>query len=325
MTEQKSTKANTNNIKHLVLSGGGLLGISYIGLLRYLEESHSIANIKSISGCSAGSFFGCLIALGYTSKELETISKSLNFKEYVNINAESLINFMRTKGLESGTYLINLIKKCIKDKTGDENITFRQVKEKYKIELQIGVTNLSKYKFELLNSTNSPDVPIYKAIRASTALPFIFEPYVIGDDVYCDGGLLDNFPIDSIVSDEEDKDNDNDNDKDKDKDKDKNKDNVNILGIYLINQVNPISKDNYQYIPLLDYVSVISHSLACCFISKKMEIDNNTSNTNNKRQKIIIYKIPCDIMTFIKINASLEDINNIIEIAYDTTKKEMEK
>ena len=218
---------------------------------------------------------------------------------------------MRTKGLESGTYLINLIKKCIKDKTGDENITFSQLKEKYKIELQIGVTNLSKYKFELLNSTNSPDVPIYKAIRASTALPFIFEPCVIGDDVYCDGGLLDNFPIDSIILDE----------KDEDKDNDK-EDNVNVLGIYLINQVNPISKDNYQSIPLLDYFSVISHSLARSFISKKMEIENNTSN---KRQKIIIYKIPCDIMTFIKINASLEDINNIIEIAYDTTKKEMEK
>ena len=321
MTEKQNTNNNTNNIKHLVLSGGGLLGISYIGLLRYLEESHSIANIKSISGCSAGSFFGCLIALGYTSKELETIAKSLNFKEYMNINAESLINFMRTKGLESGTYLINLIKKCIKDKTCDENITFRQVKEKYKIELQIGVTNLSKYKFELLNSINSPDIPIYKAIRASTALPFIFEPYVIGNDVYCDGGLVDNFPIDSIVSNEEEKDNDKDNDKDK-KTEDKDKNNVNILGIYLINQVNPISKDNYQSIPLLDYFSVISHSLACCFISKKMEIDNNTSN---KRQKIIIYKIPCDIMTFIKINASLEDINNIIEIAYDTTKKEMEK
>ena len=321
MTEKQNTNNNTNNIKHLVLSGGGLLGISYIGLLRYLEESHSIANIKSISGCSAGSFFGCLIALGYTSKELETIAKSLNFKEYMNINAESLINFMRTKGLESGTYLINLIKKCIKDKTCDENITFRQVKEKYKIELQIGVTNLSKYKFELLNSINSPDIPIYKAIRASTALPFIFEPYVIGNDVYCDGGLVDNFPIDSIVSNEEEKDNDKDNDKDK-KTEDKDKNNVNILGIYLINQVNPISKDNYQSIPLLDYFSVISHTLACCFISKKMEIDNNTSN---KRQKIIIYKFPCDIMTFIKINASLEDINNIIEIAYDTTKKEMEK
>ena len=302
---------NTQNIKHLVLSGGGLLGISYIGLLRYLEESYIINNIKSISGSSAGSFFGCLIALGYTSKELETIVKTIKLKEYVNINAESIINFMRTKGLESGTYLINLIKKCIKDKTGDENITFSQLKEKYKIELQIGVTNLSKYKFELLNSTNSPDVPIYKAIRASTALPFIFEPCVIGDDVYCDGGLLDNFPIDSIILDE----------KDEDKDNDK-EDNVNVLGIYLINQVNPISKDNYQSIPLLDYFSVISHSLACCFISKKMEIDNNTSN---KRQKIIIYKIPCDIMTFIKINASLEDINNIIEIAYDTTKKEMEK
>ena len=26
------------NIKHLVLSGGGLLGISYIGLFKYFEE-----------------------------------------------------------------------------------------------------------------------------------------------------------------------------------------------------------------------------------------------------------------------------------------------
>ena len=316
-TDTKSnSNTNTNKIKHLVLSGGGLLGISYIGLLRYLEESHIINNIKSISGSSAGSFFGCLIALGYTSKELETIVKTIKLKEYVNINAESIINFMRTKGLESGKYLINLIKKCIKDKTGDENITFIQLKEKYKIELQIGVTNLSKYKFELLNSTNSPDIPIYKAIRASTALPFIFEPYVIGDDVYCDGGLLDNFPIDSIIIDEE----------DEEKDKKEYKNNINVLGIYLINQINPISKDNYQSIPLLDYFSVISHSLACCFISKKMEIDNTstTDSNSNKRHKIIIYKIPCDIMTFIKINASLEDINNIIEIAYDTTKKEME-
>ena len=33
------------NLKHLVLSGGGLLGISYIGLFKYFEEKNVIKTI----------------------------------------------------------------------------------------------------------------------------------------------------------------------------------------------------------------------------------------------------------------------------------------
>ena len=55
------------NIKHLVLSGGGMLGISYIGLIKYLEEQNKNSNFKSITGCSAGSLFATLIAICYTS------------------------------------------------------------------------------------------------------------------------------------------------------------------------------------------------------------------------------------------------------------------
>ena len=115
------------DIKHLVLSGGGLLGISYIGLIKYLEENFAspvISNIKSVTGCSAGAIFGSLIAIGYTSAELDIIVKDMKFKEYININAESIINFMKLKGLESGKILINFIKKCIKDKVNNENIIY---------------------------------------------------------------------------------------------------------------------------------------------------------------------------------------------------------
>ena len=51
------------NIKHLVLSGGGLLGISYIGLIKYFEEKDYIKNIQSITGCSAGAIFGSLLSI----------------------------------------------------------------------------------------------------------------------------------------------------------------------------------------------------------------------------------------------------------------------
>jgi predicted acylesterase/phospholipase RssA len=106
---------------------------------------------------------------------------------------------MKTKGLESGKNIMTLIKQCIKDKTGDENITFCQIRDKFNIQLHIGITNITKAKFELAGCHNMPDLPIYKAINASIAIPFIFEPVIINDDVYCDGGLLDNLPIEYIL------------------------------------------------------------------------------------------------------------------------------
>ena len=89
-----------SHIKHLVLSGGGLLGISYIGLFRYLEERLNepinkistsnpisiLSQLQSISGCSAGAIFGSLLAIGYTASEIEKVVKTMKFKEYININ-----------------------------------------------------------------------------------------------------------------------------------------------------------------------------------------------------------------------------------------------
>jgi len=341
------------DIKHLVLSGGGLLGISYIGLIKYLEENlpkPMIKNIKSITGCSAGAMFGVLVAIGYTSAELDIIAKSMNFKEYININAESLINFMKLKGLESGKNMINFIKKCIKDKIKDENITFKELKDKFNIELQIGVTNLTKSKFEIMNSKNTPNIPIHKAISASIAVPFVFEPIVIEDNIYCDGGLLNNLPIDifskdnNIFEDEsnEDKEDKEDNESKKDNESKEtmesnedisitnisnisnisNKDDKikysSVLAIYLLTDTHIVNKDNYQSISLSEYMTTIIHALSYEFINKKIHY-NEIINNSKEKHKIIVFNIPCDIMTFLKISSSNKDIDNIIDIAYKIT------
>ena len=312
-----------SSIKHLVLSGGGMLGISYIGLIKYLEENLQTSlqnNLLSITGCSAGAMFGSLIAIGCTYKELITIIKTMNFKEYMNINAESIINFMRVKGLESGKTLINFIKNIIKEKTNNENITFKEIKDKYNIELQIGVTNLSKSIFELMNSVKTPDIPIHKAISASIAIPFVFEPIVIGDDIFCDGGILNNLPIETIFEykNEESKDQKKDKTKKDETKKDETLIEEFILGCYLINKIDSINKDNYQTIPLSNYMSNLLYTLSSEFINKKIQL-NNIINNNDEKYKIIIFKIPCDIMTFLKIKSSHEDIDNIINIAYNTS------
>ena len=322
------------DISNLVLSGGGLLGLSYIGLFRYLEEHNAINQIKTITGCSAGAIFGTFLAIGFKSHELELLYKTIHFPDYLNITAESIINFMKTKGLESGKNIMTLIKQCIKDKTGDENITFCQIRDKFNIQLHIGITNITKAKFELVGCHNMPDLPIYKAINASIAIPFIFEPVIINDDVYCDGGLLDNLPIEYILKLIT---NNNNTDARTDANTDANTDartdartdantdantdaRMDTLGIYLMNNFNTLNSTNIQSSPLSHYLASIMHTICNEFITTK--INNELKNEKIKnRYKIIVFEIPCDIMTFIKLNATHDDIDNIINIAYTTTNK----
>ena len=109
MATTTTTTNKHTTIKHLVLSGGGLLGISYIGLFKYFEETKKLVNIKSITGCSAGAIFGSLLAIGYNAQQLDTIVKTMIFKEYLTINVDSILNFTTTKGFETGKKL-NLLK-----------------------------------------------------------------------------------------------------------------------------------------------------------------------------------------------------------------------
>lgn len=353
-TTTTTTNKNTT-IKHLVLSGGGLLGISYIGLFKYFEEKNYIKTLESITGSSAGALFGALCALGYTSHEIKLIIKQIVFKDYLKINIDSILNFTTKKGFESGNTMSLLMKKCIYDKTHNENLTFIQHYEKYNIKLQIGVTNLTQHKFELLNKDNYPDLPIHTAISASIAIPFIFEPVIINNDVYCDGGILNNLPIDKII--DMDLINtitttpipipiptptpiltpishkiDNNpiiipspNTKPELINKNLNqeakpKDSLSVLGFYLINKGDSVNKDNYKSITIAQYISLFTRTLSKCIVNTKIE----KTHINKDKYKIINIEIPCDIMTFIKLDATHEDIDNIITIAYNVTLHELE-
>ena len=324
------------NIKHLVLSGGGLLGISYIGLLKYFEGKNYFKTIESITGSSAGAMFGSLIALGYTSKELITIFKQVIFKDYLKINVDSILNFTSKKGFESGNKLNLFMIKCIYDKTNNENLTFIQLYEKFNIKLQIGVTNLTQHKFELLNKDTYPNLPIHIAISASIAIPFIFEPIIINNDVYCDGGILNNLPIDTVIDIDilnDDNDNDNtpkpntkpeliiedSNKEDSIKEDINNTNKLSIIGFYLINKGETINKDNYKLIDISQYINVFTRTLSKCVMNTKIE----KTKLNKDKYKIINIEIPCDIMTFIKLNASHDDIDNIIDISYNIILNEL--
>ena len=90
-------------INTLILSGGGVKGIAYIGALKYLDELKTKEdlkvdiNIQEILGVSVGSIVGLLYILGYTYDELvdEIVSKNLSDLKQFRIK-----NFLQIYGFD---------------------------------------------------------------------------------------------------------------------------------------------------------------------------------------------------------------------------------
>jgi NTE family protein len=91
----------------------------------------------------------------------------------------------------------------IKEKTGDGRATFRDLAEKYRErhfkDLYVFGTDLSQQAVQEFSYRKTPDVAVADAVRISMSIPFFFEARHYEqdgeDNVYCDGGVLNNYPI----------------------------------------------------------------------------------------------------------------------------------
>ena len=184
-------------IKNLVLSGGSFRGYCYLGVLKYLNENHPdfYENLENIVGVSIGSIFGSLVCLGYKGEDLIKIFCEVDEEKFRNITSESILNFFDTFGLDDGEKLIKLIGILFKGKGFDINTTFKQLFDTTKVNLTIVGCCLNKTKEVHFNHETYPEMQVLKAIRISTSIPFFYEPVNFEENLYVDGGIVNNFPI----------------------------------------------------------------------------------------------------------------------------------
>jgi NTE family protein len=194
--------------EHLVLSGGGIKGISYVGSLLELQRNNVLYDeddkfrIKKICGVSAGSIIAALLAVGYRPHELLVVMKSINFKEIGNDGLNcmySMVNLVECWGACPGDYIIKLMGELIEQKTGKCDYTIEDLWNDKAIQLVIVATNITYQKSTYFYAKNPikefAEIPIRIAVRMSMGIPIIFKPYFYGDAYFVDGGLLDNYPL----------------------------------------------------------------------------------------------------------------------------------
>jgi NTE family protein len=165
----------------LVLSGGGTKGIAHAGVIKFLNEKN--INVDVLSCCSAGSIVGCLYAVGKTPEEILEFFNSVYFFNWKHFT-------FNQPGLVSSIIFRNYLKPIFQDmKLGDLDKDVKIVAT----ELVSGTQKIFDENFQVTD-----------AIIASCSIPGITTPYIIDEEMYCDGGVLNNFPAD-IIRDECDK------------------------------------------------------------------------------------------------------------------------
>lgn len=155
----------------LALGGGAARGFAHIGVIQVLEE----AGIKPslVVGTSAGSLVAALYASGLNGKQLGDLAVAMD---------ESAITDWAYPG--RGLLRGEALARYVRDHTGAKAI------EQMKLPLGIVATDLDSGAPILFQRGDTAT-----AVRASSAVPAVFQPVRIGNREYVDGGLVSPVPV----------------------------------------------------------------------------------------------------------------------------------
>ena len=185
--------------RNLVFEGGGVKGMAYIGAMKVLQDLQILPQITRVGGTSAGAINAMLFSLGFTVAEQRSILRKLNFNNFMDDSwgvVRDTDRLIEKYGWYKGDFFYEWISKLINKKLGNPNATFRHLKEAGQPELYVYGTNLSTSYGEIFSAEHTPNSRIADALRVSMSIPLFFAAIRNArDDVYVDGGVLNNFPV----------------------------------------------------------------------------------------------------------------------------------
>lgn len=188
----------------IALSGGGIRGIAHAGVLKALEDNN--IKIDIIGGTSAGSMIASLYAMGYSPQYIYMLFKRYS-KDIVSLNSKPIITGIQNhlfgkkkvlNGLKDGEVIERVYNKLALKK-GIKSI--KQIPMKIVIP-SVDIAESKEYIFTNEIPSNIEDssqyitdISVGKAVRASSSFPAVFNPCLLKNHAFMDGGTLDNIPV----------------------------------------------------------------------------------------------------------------------------------
>jgi NTE family protein len=196
----------------LVFEGGGVRGIGLVGAVDALDRAGY--RFPRVAGTSAGAIVASLVAaLQVAGEPLTRLADVMRNIDYRKFRDRSLIgrvpvlggalSLLLSDGVYRGAYLEQLLTQLLGDlgvrtfgdlRTGEQS-------EQFAWSLVVTASDLSRRRlvripWDLGSYGIDPDgFPVARAVHASSAIPYVFEPVRVAGATWVDGGLLSDFPV----------------------------------------------------------------------------------------------------------------------------------
>lgn len=208
----------------LVLAGGGVKGIGLVGAVVRLMEAGYRPN--RIAGTSAGSIVGSIVAAAAKTntvgpQEIRDLVLSLDYGKFLDpgpIERVPLLGpawaILQGNGVYKGDYVRDFVAAQLKslgvETFGDLRLRDDQVPEDRRYRLVVTATDVTRgqlvrlpWDYRSVYGMDPDEQPVADAVRASMSIPFLFRPVRLTsaaglESTLLDGGLLSNYPIDSL-------------------------------------------------------------------------------------------------------------------------------
>lgn len=187
----------------LALSGGAAHGLAHVGVLTYLEEVG--IPVDYITGTSMGAIVGGLYAIGYDADRCKAIAENIPWEEVLasRIDLKDVAPVLKSRhnkyplfiSIQNGDLVIpeGIISSTRLDLLLEELLSPAYLKnnfDKLSIPFRCFAVDIGKGEVVTLRSGK-----LSQAIRASMAIPSVFDPVEIDGRLLVDGGLIRNFPV----------------------------------------------------------------------------------------------------------------------------------
>ena len=185
-------------IHNLVFSGAAAKIFTFVGALKALEGKGLISDVKGFAGTSSGSVIACLLAVGYSPDELETVCYKLDWGRVLRNRfgmLQSVYRLFTRFGLYDSGNMNKMVSELIASKTGTPDTTFADLPDD--VDLCItgtrpcGDENYTKF----YRKETYPTMRLADAVAISCSIPGIFAPTIDSEGHFMvDGSVTCNLP-----------------------------------------------------------------------------------------------------------------------------------
>ena len=208
----------------LVLSGGGVKGIGLVGAVVALMDAGYSA--QRVSGTSAGSIVGAVVAAAsmgdqLSPEEVKELALQLDYHKFTDPGPLERLPVLgpswavlRGTGIYKGDYAHDWVRSQLKNlgvhTFGDLAIDDDSLPAEQRYKLVVTVADVTTgqlvrlpWDYRRVYGLDPDEQSVADAVRASMAIPFFFRPVTLSGSTgltstLVDGGILSNFPIDSL-------------------------------------------------------------------------------------------------------------------------------